>query len=116
MCFFLHEQGCNFVSACLHVNQCVPVPVIVCICNRVDTYQCAGGTEPAEGGQHGRERGKVNRGRGEKHSVRSIASLWSDIITCSSPGRSRRLARVWEMARDINITRYRTWLRKKKGG
>lgn len=42
--------------------------------------------------------------------MRSIASLWSDIITCSSPGRPPRLACVWEMASHINITRYRTWL------
>lgn len=52
------------------------------------------------------------RGR-EKHSVRSIASLWSDVIMCSSPGCSPWPAHVWEMARDINITRYRTWLGKK---
>lgn len=67
-----------------------------------------------EGGKKKQLESKTGRRArvGEKHSVRSIASLWSDIIMCSSSGRSPRLARVWEMARDI--TRYRTWLRKKK--
>lgn len=84
------------------------MPTILCMCDLVKTYQCVGGTVPAEGGQ--RERGRER----ENHSVRSIASLWSDIITCSSPGCSPRLACVWEMASHINITRYRTWLRKKR--
>lgn len=120
-----------FVCVCTAVRICllffnINMRVQLCVClfacevdaykfvhpDLVKIYQCVGGTVPAEGGQ--RERGKANGGQGrEKHSVRSIASLWSDIITCSSPGCSPRLACVWKMASHINITRYPTCLRKK---
>lgn len=50
------------------------------------------------------EEKEKSKGEAQK-PMKSIASLWSDIITALP-----RLARVWEMARDINVTRYRTWL------
>lgn len=107
----MHMELCVCLFACEQV--CFQIPMILWP-SEYTAYQCVGGTGPAVGGQGEGAKSKSRARQGERHSMRPSASLWSDIITCSSPGRSPWLACVWEMADHINITKYRTWLWKKR--
>ena len=104
--FFLSMRASSFLSACMWTNMSLNAGNFMNLWPCEYILMC--GREESRSKKRLRQREKDRKS--ERETQRAIASLWSDIITCSSPGRSPRLSRVLEMARDINITRYHTWI------